>query len=72
MNILNKDTVALVVKTEDRWETVCVTEYGKDGTWHCGMNLIVSVKDMLETAEKNKLSIIFEKTIQEKNNEKTN
>lgn len=60
MKLFNENVAALVLSTCDGWKTCCVTEYGEDGTWYCGMNMITSVEDALETAEKNDLNIIFE------------
>ena len=69
MNILNKDTVALVLSTNDNWKTCCVTEYSKDGTWNCGMNFITSLEDAIRTAEENSLNIIFEKMLDDRTQE---
>ena len=61
MEIQNKDTKALVIKKcDDIWDMVNVTEYLSDDTWCCGMNLLTSIDDVLDTAEKNGLTIIFE------------
>ena len=56
-----EDTVALVISPQDKdWKIVCVTEYRKNGEWMCGMNFITSIKEVLEIAWKEKLSIIPE------------
>ena len=65
MELMNKNVRALVVSTQDNWQTCCVTEYTDDDVWHCGINIITSVSDALETARKNKLNIIFEEMLRE-------
>jgi hypothetical protein len=57
------DIVALVLSSRDDWETCCVTEYQRDGTWVCGLNFITTVADALNSAEKRGLSIIFESAL---------
>lgn len=66
MHLQNKDVVALVLSTIDNWETCCVTEYDKEGTWHCGLNIITSVQEALKFAEENKINIIFESMLNNK------
>ena len=68
----NKDVCALVLSTNDDWDCCCITEYTKDGTWHCGLNLITSVKMALRCAEKNKLNIIFENMLNKEPQESQN
>ena len=68
MKLMFEDTIALIIKKfDDSWLDVCVTEYKKDGTWILGMNLVTSLKDVMDTAEKNKLSIIFESVLEDSN-----
>lgn len=53
--------VAYVINKIDKdWSMVNQTEYLDDGTWVCGMNLITSIDDVLDRAEKLGLNIIFE------------
>jgi hypothetical protein len=59
------DVVALVLKSHDDWNSCCVTEYLRDGTWVCGMNLITSLAEAVKDAENRGLSIIFEKKLME-------
>jgi len=71
MKIMFKDTEALVVAPQDKeWKVVCVTEYTKEGKWMCGLNLITSIEDILQTAWENKLYIIPEVMLQD-NSEKS-
>jgi hypothetical protein len=66
MKIMNeKDIGALVISpSQSGWGTVCVTEYLKDGTWVCGMNLITTVENVLDEAYKRKISIIPESCLE--------
>ena len=45
---------------------MCVSEYRANGKWMCGMNFITSIEDVLDTAEKEKLNIIFESVLRDK------
>lgn len=66
MKLMNSDVVALVVQTADNWATVCVTEYTKDGSWYNGLNVITSLKDVMETAWTHKLNVIPESALRER------
>lgn len=64
--IVNENIKAFVIrKVKNDWRMVCLTEITKDGEWACGMNLITSIDEVLDEAEKNNLPIIFEKTLTE-------
>jgi hypothetical protein len=56
MKLLFGDTKAIIIKQVEKgkWDTVCATEYRANGEWMCGMNMITSIEDVLNTAEKNK------------------
>ena len=43
-----------------KWSIVNQTEYFDDGQWVSGMNLITSIEDVLDRAEKLGVAIIFE------------
>ena len=60
---IEKDTVTLVLATNDKWETCCITQSNKDGKWLCGLNYITTPAEALETAEQNNLNIVFEKNL---------
>jgi hypothetical protein len=67
MIVFNNDTVALVIRKQGKkWDMVCVTEYTKNGDWISGMNMITSIDDVLDTAEKKKLNIVFESMLERK------
>ena len=66
MQLLNENVIALVISSIDNFKNVCVTEYTKDGTWCCGLNIITSPEDVLKTAFEKKLNIIPENLLQEK------
>jgi len=63
-----KKVVAYVIKKAGKtWDMVCQTEYLEDGTWVMGMNLITSIGDVLDRAEKQGLNIFFESMLEGKN-----
>ena len=45
---------------------VNMTELDKDGVWHCGLNLITSIEDVVEHAYKRNVPIITRKFIEKK------
>ena len=65
---IDKDTVAIVIKNDgsEKWDIVCATQYKKDGTWLMGLNEMTSIDDVLNTAEKNGLNIVFESAFSKK------
>ena len=64
------DIAALIINPVDKgYKIVNVTELKKNGEWMIGMNLITSIEDVLERAEKEGLNIIFEKTLRERSKE---
>lgn len=60
MKLLHDNVVALVIAPADGWKTVCVTEYTADGDWHCGINVLTDIDDVLTTAQANKINIVPE------------
>jgi len=71
LDFSDKDkVVALIIRRgiDDKWATVGVTAYTESGAWIDGMILITSIDDVLDTAEKHNLNIIFEKTLLEVSN----
>lgn len=73
MKKMFEDTVGLVIQPQDKdWEVVCVTEYKKDGTWMLGMNLITSLKDVLQLAWDEGLNIIPESLMHKMNKDTQN
>jgi len=57
---------ALVIeKVSDKdWGVVNMTELLKDGKWLCGLNLITSIEDVVEQAEKENVPIITRKYLE--------
>jgi len=51
--------VAYVIEPiDEKWDMVCQTEYYDNGKWIIGMNLLTSLEDVVERANKKKLTII--------------
>ena len=48
------------------WSMVVQTEYFDDGTWVSGMNLITSIDDVLDRAEKKGIIVVFESMLGDK------
>ena len=44
-------------KFGSNWGMVNMTELTEDGTWHCGLNYITSIEDVVEKSVKNKVPI---------------
>jgi hypothetical protein len=49
-----------------KWDIVNMTELMKDGTWMSGMNLITSIEDVVERADKENVPIITRKYLETK------
>lgn len=58
--VIDKDPV------RKNWGIVNVTELTEDGKWHCGLNLITSIEDAVERAEKENVPIITRKYLETK------
>jgi hypothetical protein len=52
--------------TNGSWGMVCLTKLTEDGVWHCGINLITSIEDVIEQANNENVPIITRKYMETK------
>jgi len=50
--------------SDGEWHIVNMTELMEDGKWMCGLNLITSIEDVVERADKKNVPIITRKYLE--------